>query len=70
MDPTLKLHADVDVMEHSPLLRGMVLTLRYADEHGGIGRCSDSDMALAVVPVMTNPYSLRSTVHFVQTLRE
>jgi len=37
MDPTLELHADVDVMDHSPLLRGMVLSLRYADEHGGIG---------------------------------
>ena len=37
MNPTLKLHSDVDVMEHSPLLRGMVLALRYADEHGGIG---------------------------------
>jgi hypothetical protein len=35
MDPTLKLHANVDVMEHSPLLRGLVLTLRYAEEHGG-----------------------------------
>lgn len=37
MDPTLKLHADVDFMEQSPLLRGLVLTLRYAEEHGGIG---------------------------------
>ncbi len=37
MDPTLKLHANVDVLEHSPLLRGLVLTLRYAEEHGGIG---------------------------------
>jgi len=37
MDPTLKLHADIDVVEQSPLLRGMVLTLRYAEEHGGIG---------------------------------
>lgn len=37
MDPTLKLHANADIMEHSPLLRGMVLTLRYAEEHGGIG---------------------------------
>lgn len=37
MDPTLKLHADVDVLKHSPMLRGMVLTLNYAEEHGGIG---------------------------------
>ena len=37
MDPTLKLQTDVDVMALSPMLRGMVLTLRYADEHDGIG---------------------------------
>jgi len=37
MDPTLKLHTDVDVLKHSPMLRGMVLTLDYAEEHGGIG---------------------------------
>ena len=37
MDPTLKLHTDVDVLKHSPMLRGMVLTLEYAEEHGGIG---------------------------------
>lgn len=37
MGPTLKLQTDVDVMALSPMLRGMVLTLRYADEHDGIG---------------------------------
>lgn len=37
MDPTLKLHTDVDVFKHSLVLRGMALTLEYADEHGGIG---------------------------------
>lgn len=37
MLPRLKLHSDVDVLKHSPLVRGMVLSLRYADEHGGIG---------------------------------
>lgn len=37
MNPHLALHDDVDVMDLSPLIRGMVLTLRYADEHGGIG---------------------------------
>lgn len=37
MDPTLKLHTDVDVLKHSPMLRGMFLTLDYAEEHGGIG---------------------------------
>jgi hypothetical protein len=37
MDPTLKLQTDIDVMALSPMLRGMVLTLRYADEHDGIG---------------------------------
>lgn len=37
MNPRLALHHDVDVMDLSPLIRGMVLTLRYAGEHGGIG---------------------------------
>jgi len=37
MLPPLKLHSDVDVLKHSPLVRGMILTLGYADENGGIG---------------------------------
>lgn len=37
MLPSLKLHIDIDVLKHSPLVRGMILTLRFADENGGIG---------------------------------
>ena len=37
MLPLLKLHDDVDVLKHSPLVRGMIFTLRFADENGGIG---------------------------------
>jgi len=37
MLPPLKLHSDVDVLKHSPLVRGMVLTLRFAEENGEIG---------------------------------
>lgn len=33
----LKLHTDVDVLKHSPLVREMVMALLYADENGGIG---------------------------------
>ena len=35
MYPNLKLHNDVDVLKHSPLVRGMILALQYADENGG-----------------------------------
>ena len=37
MLPLLKLRDDVDVLKHSPLVRGMIFTLRFADENGGIG---------------------------------
>ena len=37
MLPTVKLHSDADVLKHSPLVRGMTLALRYANETGGIG---------------------------------
>jgi len=37
MLPTVKLHSDADVLKHSPLVRGMTLALRYANENGGIG---------------------------------
>jgi hypothetical protein len=37
MYPRLKLHTDLDVLKHSPLVRGMVMALQYADENGGIG---------------------------------
>ena len=37
MDPTPELHADVDVLERSPMLRGMVQALRHADENNEIG---------------------------------
>ena len=37
MLPTLELRSDVDVLKHSPLVRGMTLALRYVEENGGIG---------------------------------
>lgn len=37
MYPNLKLHTDVDILKQSPLVRGMILALQYADENGGIG---------------------------------
>jgi hypothetical protein len=37
MYPNLKLHTDVDILKQSPLVRGMILALHYADENGGIG---------------------------------
>ncbi|WP_306150572.1 MULTISPECIES: hypothetical protein [unclassified Roseibium] len=37
MDPTIALHKPIDPCEHSPLIRGLVLSLNYAVEHGGIG---------------------------------
>ncbi len=37
MVPDLRLHTGVDALQHSALVRGMILTLRYADENGGIG---------------------------------
>jgi hypothetical protein len=37
MHPELKLHSPVDVLQHSPLLRGLSKTLTYAAQNGGIG---------------------------------
>ncbi len=37
MLPEIKLHGDVDVAALSPLLRGMLLSVAYADGEGGIG---------------------------------
>lgn len=37
MEPKIKLNSDIDVLRHSPMIRGMVLTLRYAMENDGIG---------------------------------
>ena len=37
MLPQIELVADVDVLALSPLLRGMVMTVSYADTQGGIG---------------------------------
>jgi hypothetical protein len=37
MLPKIELLADVDVAALSPLLRGMIVTVSYADTHGGIG---------------------------------
>lgn len=35
--PKIKLHASLDVTMASPLLRGMVLALQFAESRGGIG---------------------------------
>lgn len=37
MLPEIKLQGDVDVAALSPLLRGMLLSVAYADGEGGIG---------------------------------
>lgn len=37
MLPKIELHADIDVAAISPLLRGMIMTVSYADTQGGIG---------------------------------
>lgn len=37
MLPKIELVADVDVVAMSPLLRGMVMAMSYADTEGGIG---------------------------------
>lgn len=37
MEPAFALDRDIDPVAHSPLLRGMVLAMSYADAEGGIG---------------------------------
>jgi|TARA_B110001450_G_C17207612_1_gene314082 hypothetical protein len=37
MTPNLKLYSSVNVLQHSPLIRGISKTLAYADDQGGIG---------------------------------
>ena len=37
MQPDLMLREPIDVLEHSPLIRGLHLSLQYACEHGEIG---------------------------------
>ena len=37
MEPELVLRREIDVVAHSPLLRGLVLAMSYADENAGIG---------------------------------
>ena len=44
MLPQIELLADVDVLALSPLLRGMVMTISYADTEGGIGLTASGAM--------------------------
>jgi hypothetical protein len=37
MEPDLVLRHDIDPLEHSPLVRGLVLSMSYAEENAGIG---------------------------------
>ncbi|ETX10572.1 hypothetical protein OCH239_21420 [Roseivivax halodurans JCM 10272] len=37
MEPRIALNRDIDPLDHSPLVRGMVLAMSYADAEGGIG---------------------------------
>jgi hypothetical protein len=37
MEPELVLRRDIDPVAHSPLVRGLVLSMSYADAHGAIG---------------------------------
>lgn len=44
MLPQIELLTDVDVLAMSPLLRGMVMTISYADTEGGIGLTASGAM--------------------------
>ncbi|HEU4985537.1 MAG TPA: hypothetical protein VFT89_00585, partial [Rhizobiaceae bacterium] len=44
MLPEIELIADVDVVAMSPLVRGMVMTISYADTEGGIGLTASGAM--------------------------
>lgn len=37
MEPRIALNRDIDPLDHSPLVRGIVLAMSYADAEGGIG---------------------------------
>ncbi|MQW33389.1 hypothetical protein [Sinorhizobium meliloti] len=44
MLPEIELVADVDVVAMSPLVRGMVMAVSYADTEGGIGLTASGAM--------------------------
>jgi hypothetical protein len=56
MLPEIKLHGDVDVAALSPLLRGMLLSVAYADGEGGIG--------LTATGAMNRKFVHWAAVHF------
>ncbi|MHC2302743.1 hypothetical protein ACVJBD_007009 [Rhizobium mongolense] len=56
MLPEIRLMRDVDVAALSPLLRGMILALAYADTHGGIG--------LTATGAMNRKFVHWAAVHF------
>ncbi|ASP55012.1 hypothetical protein [Sinorhizobium meliloti] len=56
MLPEIRLMGDVDVAALSPLLRGMILTISYADTHNGIG--------LTATGAMNRKFVHWAAVHF------
>lgn len=44
MIPEIHLQGNIDVVAASPLLRGMVLSISYAEQHGGIGLTTSGAM--------------------------
>jgi hypothetical protein len=57
MDPTIALHKPIDPCEHSPLIRGLVLSLNYAVEHGGIGLTQTGAMNRKFVTFAANAFN-------------
>lgn len=56
MLPKIELLADVDVLTLSPLVRGMIMTVSYANTEGGIG--------LTVTGAMNRKFVHWAAVHF------
>ncbi len=56
MLPKIELLADVDVLTLSPLVRGMIMTVSYADTEGGIG--------LTATGAMNRKFVHWAAVHF------